>query len=69
LNGNGDTVTIEKCNELLEWINDPKFIMDLYSSYKDNPLIRWKDSISKDLSKLPKVLLKWDNNQFIQIII
>jgi hypothetical protein len=54
LNGYADTESIERCNELLEWINDPKFILDLYSRYKDNPLIRWKDSISKDIEKINK---------------
>jgi len=52
MNGHGDPETIEKCHEWLSWINDPAFIKDLYEKYKANPMIRWKDSIRKDLKKL-----------------
>jgi hypothetical protein len=54
LNGYGDRETVEKCNELLGWINDPEFIMGLYSRYKDNPMIRWKESINRDIQKINK---------------
>jgi len=54
INGHGDSETIQKCNELLSWITDPDFLLNLYTKYKDNPMIRWKDSIRKDLSKLLK---------------
>jgi len=54
MNGWGDIETVERCHELLEWINDPEFIMDLYSRYKDNPLIRWKDSIYREIERLFK---------------
>lgn len=52
MNGWGDIETVERCHELLEWINDPVFILGLYSRYKDNPMIRWKDSIYKDIERL-----------------
>jgi DNA repair photolyase len=52
LNGYEDTETVERCNELLGWINDPEFIMGLYSRYKENPMIRWKDSIHIDILRL-----------------
>lgn len=54
INGWGDEETIARCNELLQWINNPDFIMDLYSKYKDNPMIRWKDSINKDILRYTK---------------
>lgn len=52
MNGHGDTETINRCNELLEWINDLNFIRDLYSKYKDNPMIRFKESFRLDFEKL-----------------
>lgn len=52
MNGHGDTETIQKCNELLAWINDPDFIRELYFKYKDNPMIRFKKSFRQDFSKL-----------------
>ena len=52
MNGHKDTETINRCNELLGWINDPVFIKELYLKYKDNPMIRWKESIQKEIEKL-----------------
>ena len=52
MNGHGDPTTIQKCNEWLEWINDPNFIRELYFKYKDNPMIRWKESFKVDIAKL-----------------
>ena len=52
INGHNDPETIARCNELLSWISDPDFLLDLYNKYKDNPMIRWKESIRQDFSKL-----------------
>ena len=52
LNGHGDPETIEKCNELLSWITDADFLINMYNKYKDNPMIQWKDTTWKDISKL-----------------
>ena len=52
INGHNNPSTIQKCNEWLEWINDPNFIRELYSNYKDNPMIRWKESFKVDIAKL-----------------
>jgi DNA repair photolyase len=46
LNGENDPVTTQKAKELMEWQTD-KNIKQLYSQYKDNPQIEWKDSIKK----------------------
>ena len=54
INGFGDIETIERCNELMGWITDPEFLLNLYNSYKANPMIRWKDGLSKDIQKLVK---------------
>jgi len=52
LNGHDDPETVEKCKEWESWITDPDFLLTMYHNYKDNPMIRWKDSIRKDISKL-----------------
>jgi len=52
MNGHGDPETIQKCHELLAWINDPGFIQELYAKYKDNPMIRFKKSFRNDFLKL-----------------
>ena len=46
LNGEKDALTIQKATQLEQWQSDGN-IKQLYSQYKDNPLIRWKDSIKK----------------------
>jgi DNA repair photolyase len=54
VNGFGDSETIEKCNDLMRWMTDPKFLYNLYSKYKDNSMIRWKHSLLSDIQKLIK---------------
>jgi DNA repair photolyase len=51
-NGYGDPETVQKCNELMEWITNPDFLLTLYDKYKDNSMIRWKDGLWKDISRL-----------------
>ena len=51
LNGENDQVTIQKAEELMEWQTD-KNIKQLYSKYKDNPQIEWKNSIKKVINKM-----------------
>ena len=48
LNGEDDPVTMQKAGQLIAWQSDGD-IKQLYSQYKDNPLIKWKDSIKKVL--------------------
>ena len=53
-NGYGDPETVEKSNELMDWITNPEFQLDLFNRYKDNSMIRWKDGLYKDIQKLIK---------------
>ena len=46
LNGEKNPATIQKATQLEQWQSDAN-IKQLYSQYKDNPLIKWKDSIKK----------------------
>ena len=46
INGHGDEETMKRLSELENWQND-KNIMALYERYKDNPKIKWKESIKK----------------------
>ena len=46
LNRENDPATIQKANELIGWQKDEN-MKQLYSKYKDNPQIEWKDSIKK----------------------
>ena len=46
LNGEKDPATIQKATQLEQWQSDGN-IKQLLSQYKDNPLIKWKDSIKK----------------------
>lgn len=46
LNGHKDEETITRADRLLQSLSD-QYILDLYARYKDNPKIRWKESISK----------------------
>jgi DNA repair photolyase len=50
LNGYRDETTAQKAEELLAWQSDDN-IIDLYHTYKHNPLIRWKDSIETVLKR------------------
>ena len=52
MNGQGDPITIQKCQGWLEWITDPNFIRELHSKYNDNLMIRWKESFLRDFKKL-----------------
>jgi len=46
LNGHKDEETMARAEELMQSLSD-QYIWDLYAEYKDNPKIRWKDSIKK----------------------
>jgi len=46
LNGYNDEETMARADDLLQSMSD-QFIWDLYDRYKEEPKIRWKDSISK----------------------
>lgn len=46
LNGEDDPITIAKADELNQLQSDG-FIRDLYFRYKDNPKVKWKESIKK----------------------
>ena len=50
LNGVNDpvTITMQRVDQLKKWQSVGN-IKQLYSRYKDNPLIKWKDSIKKVL--------------------
>lgn len=45
-NGQLNVETLAATEQLLEWQND-KAILNLYSCYRDNPKIKWKESIKK----------------------
>jgi hypothetical protein len=53
-NGYGDPETVEKCNELMSWITDPEFQLDLFNKYRNNPMIRWKHTLWTDIQKILK---------------
>jgi DNA repair photolyase len=46
LNGHGDPETIQKATQLMESLS-AEFILDLYLRYKENPKVKWKDSLKK----------------------
>jgi DNA repair photolyase len=46
INGHNDEETMARADRLLHSLSD-QYIWDLYDKYKDNPKIRWKDSIKK----------------------
>jgi hypothetical protein len=48
LNGETDPVTMQKAEQLITWQSDEN-IKQLYSRYKNNPLVKWKDSVKKVL--------------------
>ena len=41
-----DPATMQRVEQLIAWQSDEN-IKQLYSQYKNNPLIKWKDSIKK----------------------
>lgn len=45
-NGHGDSETMDKARRLIDSQSD-SFILDFYCRYKENPHIKWKDSIKK----------------------
>ncbi len=46
MNGHKDKKSIKKAEELIKWQSDEN-IIPLYNKYKDNPKIKWKESIKK----------------------
>lgn len=46
INGYSDKKTLKKANELIAWQSDENMV-SLYENYKDNPKIKWKESIKK----------------------
>lgn len=48
LNGHNNKETRDKADKLLQSLSD-QYIGKLYSTYRDDPRIRWKDSIQKVL--------------------
>lgn len=48
INGHNDEETMARADDLLQSMSD-QFIWDLYDRYKEEPKIRWKDSIKKVL--------------------
>lgn len=46
MNGHKDKKSIRKAEELIEWQSDEN-IAKIYKKYKDNPKIKWKESIKK----------------------
>lgn len=45
-NGHTDELTLKAANQILSWQSDDE-IETLYNKYKDNPMIKWKESIKK----------------------
>ena len=55
LTGNlgGDPATIQRAKQLMDWQSDANIKL-LYGQFKDNPKIKWKESIKKVLGlKIP----------------
>ncbi len=52
INGITDKLTLKKAEQLFEWQSNPKNILELYSRYRSNPKIKWKDSISNVIVKM-----------------
>lgn len=46
MNGHSDQETIHRAKHLRDSLSD-EYIMDLYNRYKDNPHVKWKESIKK----------------------
>ena len=52
-NGENDPITRRRADQLIEWQSDGN-IKQLYGQFKDNPKIKWKESIKKVLGlKIP----------------
>ena len=48
INGQLDVTASKKAKDLIESLND-EFIYNLYENYKDNPKVKWKESLKKVL--------------------
>ncbi len=55
MNGYNDPITTSNADDLIEWQSDTIFIRDLYETYNDSPMIRWKTSYLKEMSKIEKI--------------
>ena len=47
INGNTDSVSLMKAEELNNWQSNDNNILAIYEQYKNNPKIKWKESIKK----------------------
>ena len=45
-NGHADSRMLKAAEQILKWQSDDA-ILELYEKYKDNPKIKWKESIKK----------------------
>ena len=59
-NGNNDQLMIKAAEQLLQWQSDEK-ILKLYHKYKNNPKIKWKESI-KNVVGIPVSTVKGEDN-------
>jgi DNA repair photolyase len=50
INGITDAETVTQAELLCKWQKNKKNLLFLYEKYQDNPIIKWKDSISRVLS-------------------
>jgi DNA repair photolyase len=48
MNGHGDEETMQRARHLIE-SQSSGYILDLYSRHKDNPHIKWKESVKKEV--------------------
>ena len=49
LNGWKDDETKQRIKELKKWMDDYDFMYSIYLRHRENPLIRWKDSLRRQL--------------------
>ncbi len=49
MNGWKDDETKEHLKELKKWVDDDDHMISIYLRHRDNPLIRWKDSLRRQL--------------------
>ena len=49
INGWKDEETKEQIKELKKWMDDDDHMISIYLRHKDNPLIRWKESLRRQL--------------------
>lgn len=48
-NGITDETTLKRAKELLDWQGNDENFNNLYRKYKENPIIKWKESVKKVL--------------------